>query len=159
MILSALALFATAGCEPSAPSANGGKREIQRQIDAESEGRIDLLNFRKTNGQRRELFGRKLYALEFEASIEYTEACRADMGYFGAFSSFKTTELPKKIACSGGDLACAQNRLLRELNDSILVADPDVRKGHTEHIAGVMTFEKMERGWRAVSLTMKREPR
>ena len=152
-----LALLVLGGCGVSVPSANDAQREVERQIDEQSGGRVDLLSFRKTDGQRREVYGRAVYILEFEASVEYTEACRADFGCCGNFNSFKTLVL-KKPDCSDTDsLTCAQNRVMQNLVSVMTVSGPDVEQGHRETIAGVMTFEKMEQGWRLASQTMKRQ--
>ena len=137
------------------PSASDGKREIQKQIDEESEGRIELLVFRKTNGQQREVFGRQIYVMEFEAEIQYTEMCRADFGYFGVFNSFKTIETPEGLDCSCMGVGCP---LEASLQCSFLIG-PEVEKGRRETISGTMTFEKMEKGWRVISQMMQRELR
>ena len=151
----AVASLIMGGCGSSAPSASDGKREIQKQIDEESEGRIELLAFRKTNGQQREVFGRQLYAMEFEAEIQYTETCRADFGHFGVFNSFKTIETPEGLDCSCMGVGCP---LEASLQCSFLIG-PEVEKGRRETLSGTLTFEKMEKGWRVAAQAMQRELR
>lgn len=58
------------------PSTSDGKQAIENCIKAESEGRIRLTNFQKTNATKGELRGVKFYVMEYETEIEFTEDCK-----------------------------------------------------------------------------------
>ena len=70
-----------AGCS-SSPSAREGERAIQDSINQQSQGRIKLTKFQKKDGAQGEMMGMKMYTLEFQAGIEFTEDCKWVTGFF-----------------------------------------------------------------------------
>ena len=64
---------AITGCSSKVSEADG-KKAVQNQITQDAQGRIALIGFHKTNGQQAEVNGVKLYSMEFEAEIEFSEA-------------------------------------------------------------------------------------
>ena len=146
------ATLIVSACGTQIPSASDAEQEIREQISRESEGRINLLGFQKTDGQEREVLGRKMYVLEFSAKIKYIEACRADFGYFGTFNSFKTQKIPKKENCRGADFDC----LNRKIDQNMFSLKGKVKKNQIINIHGSSTYEKKESGWKLIHQEMKR---
>jgi hypothetical protein len=93
------------GCS-STPSEGDAKRIIEQQIKDESEGRMKLIYFRKTNAQKREVAAVKFYQLEYEAEIEFQDDCKrlTDMLHIfdNTHSTFKTAPTQKQAESEGG---------------------------------------------------------
>lgn len=137
VITAASAMVAAAflsGCSASQPSTGDGKQVILDRIESESEGRIKLVSFLKTNGQKGELAGVPLYSMEFESVIEFTEDCQWVAESFGMRRGFKTRPL-----------GTGQNMI------SALGPNPGahVSKGERQKVSGAIAFEQTEKGWRA----------
>lgn len=125
------------GCS-SAPSASKGEQAIQDRISQESEGRIRLTEFQKTNGQQGEVMGVKVYGLEFDAQIEFTEDCKWITGMFGQQLSFRTS---KAVAQKQSGFTWDKFRDAADNPGSI------VSKGQDIKVSGVVRFVKKEKGW------------
>ncbi len=134
------------GCS-STPSASNGEQAIQDRIKQESEGRIKLTEFQKTNGQQREVMGVKMYALEFDAQIEFTEDCKWITGMFGQQLSFRTSK-PAAQKQTGFDW-----KTFREAADN---PGTMVAKGQKVKISGVVRFVKKEKGWAVEGIQLGR---
>ena len=137
-------LFLLGGCSLK-PTESDGQRAVQNQITQDSEGRITLTEFHKTNGQAAEVNGVKLYSLEFEAEIAFTEACRwllADP--VNRKYSFRTAAIPQS------NMNQIQT-LLGHLNTGDGSA---VAKGQIVKITGTISFEKKEKGWSVEGITI-----
>jgi hypothetical protein len=126
------------GCS-SNPSPSDGKQAIQNQITQDAQGRIKLIEFHKINGQLAEINAIKVYSLEFEAEIEFTEDCKWVVGRFGENLSFITSKLINTPS-SGFDW----NKFL---DDTSVHPGTAIKQGHQENISGVIRFEKKENGW------------
>jgi hypothetical protein len=127
--LSVFPLLLVIGCSPaSGPSTSEAKRALENHIQAESEGLIKLLDFRKIDGQAREIRGAQCYHLEFEVQIEFAQDCT----YPGGGPSFTPF-----FAMKPRQPAFPQDaRYLR-------------RKGQRQQIKGSIELERTENGWRA----------
>src|ERR1035441_2985112 len=128
------------GCSGS-PSVSEGSQAVEDRIKGQSEGRIRLVQFRKTNGQLAEVMGVKVYTLEYETEIEFLEACKWNIITFaGAIMddelSFRTTKAPDKPLSE-----------LAQLAESATNPGTDVSKGQRFKIVGAIRFEKKEKGW------------
>lgn len=122
----------------SSPSVGEGKQAIQERIDKESYGRIKLKRFEKSNGAEGEIAGFKIYKMEFESEIEFTENCKWVTGVFGqevGFRTAKSVAQPKSGFSWNSFLSDSQN------------PGPDVAKGQKIQISGTIHFVKKERGW------------
>jgi general secretion pathway protein G len=117
------------GCS-SSPSARDGERAIQDHIKNESEGRIKLVGFEKTNGQLGEIFGVKVYGMDFAADIEFLEDCK---WVEASFQTSKLTPLPQNS--------------LSQLFDTLQNPGKPVSKGQRTQLSGVVHFVKKENGW------------
>ena len=128
-------ILVSAGCS-SRPSDDNGKQAIQERINKESQGRIRLNEFRKTNGVAGELAGMKVYKMEFEARIEFTSVCKwLTGGPLITSIGFATTP-----AIVGG------NSLGQFLEDTVN-AGQIVAQGQEVIISGEIHFVKKENGW------------
>ena len=129
------ALFA--GCS-SSPSAGDGEGAIQSRINEQAQGRIKLTRFTKSNGAQGELSGFKIYALEFDAEIEFMEDCKWLTGMIGQPLTFSTSKLttPPKSGFSWGSF----------LDDTTNPGTP-VKKGQGAKRFGIVRFVKKEKGW------------
>jgi hypothetical protein len=129
--------FLFAGCS-SKPSTGDGKQAIQSQIEKDAQGRINLLEFHKTNGQLVEINAVKIYSMEFEAEIEFTEDCKWVTDIMTRHFSFRTSKLVGQ-SNSGFNMG-------KFIDDADNPGSP-VQKGQKVKIAGVIRFEKKENGW------------
>jgi len=123
------------GCS-SKPSDGDGKQAIQNQINQDSQGRIKLVEFRKTNGQLAEVNAVKVYSLEFEAEIEFTGDCKWITGLGGSEMGFRTSQLPNKSLGALAQFAADDG-----------MPGTIVKQGQQVKISGVIRFEKKENGW------------
>lgn len=113
----------------SGPSVVKVEEHLRNRVEAESEGRLKLASFRKTNAQEGELFGVPAYSLEYEAEIEVLETCFWTPRYFGEIS-FRTV---------GPD----EMSIYLELQGY-----QRVREGERVTFTNSFEFEKTERGWK-----------
>jgi len=118
----------------SQPAASDGEKVIRDKIAAESEGRIKLASFQKTNGQAAERNGVPAYTLEYSGEIEFLEDCKwaVDNPYM---RGFRTVKLKPRVS----ELDYDPNRFLPGM---------EVKQGQREKISGKIFFEKTENGWR-----------
>ncbi len=113
-----------AACSPSGkPSARDAKKVFLNLAEFR-DGIAELRDFEKTNGQERELFGVKIYTLEYEVKVRMLKD-----GYCGwrLFSS------DKFIATSSPGLFDNAN---------------GAEAGETVTLTGSTSFELTERGWK-----------
>lgn len=122
------------GCS-SKPSEGDGNQAVKNQINQDSQGRIKLVGFHKTNGQMADINAVKVYNLEFDAEIEFTSDCKwitggdMDLGFRTLPSADKTT----------GPFA--------QFIAGEVEAGVKVRQGQRVRVSGVIQFEKKENGW------------
>ena len=145
MVFAAGILFIVAGCS-SSPSQGDGKQAIESRIKEESQGRIKLTKFQKNNGVQGELMGFKIYALEFEAEIEFTENCKWVTGFQGSQLSFRTGK-PMAEPPSG----FSWNKFL----DDTQSPGELMAKGQKVSISGLVRFVKKEKGWAVDGVDLK----
>ena len=83
-----------------------------------------LVSFEKTNGMSREVFGAKVYIIEYRATVEYPEGLRPEcVSHNGSFSGW---------SCS---LAQSQGTQPKSI-------------GERETTTGELAFEQTEKGWK-----------
>jgi hypothetical protein len=122
------------GCKPSSSAAQDA---IQDEITKESNGRISVSNFQKTNGQEAEPMGIKTYVLEYTATIRFEASCRWQR------NTFHTSASPTPASNTPAGLMDA-------------VANPGipVTMGQGLNIQGTVTFVKKDSGWTAIAVSM-----
>jgi hypothetical protein len=129
-------LLAMAACS-SGPPSSAAEEFLRAKIEKESQGRIKLVSFSKTNGQEATPMGIPSYKLDYEAEIEFLDDCRwgtkndLNGGWRGDFSVFPAEEGPGYF---GG-------------------LHPPFRKaakGSQTKVMGAVMFQKTEAGWRPV---------
>ncbi len=125
-----VAVFLSSSCGNS-PHPSQGQKHIGELIAKNSRGFIKLVDFRKTNGTASELMGVKLYEMEFEADIEFTNDCTW------------RTNFAAQVAQSPSEGYWAQyaQSLMR------MAGQRNAQKGERATVTGKMQFEKKERGW------------
>jgi hypothetical protein len=121
-----LAAVLLAGCS-STPSASEGREVLEKQIENQSKGVIKLLTFRKTDGQEGELMGVRLYAMDFQADIEFNQDCYWG-GPFGGFEVMTGEPGP--------------------FNAFMFMGKRKARAGERFTISGKLQFQKTEKGWK-----------
>jgi hypothetical protein len=136
---------ALSGCS-GPPSVSDGRQVIEDRIKRDSEGRIRLVQFLKTNGQLVELMGVKVYTLEYETEIEFLEACKWNIPIFAgrimdSEATFRTTKLPNKPMGA-----------LQEFTELATNPGSEVLRGQRIKLTGSIRFEKKEKGWWADSV-------
>ncbi len=115
------ASFLLIGCS-STPSGSEGREILETTIHTNSEGLIKLVDFEKTNGQEGELFGVKIYSMEFKAEIEFASDC-----YWNDAFQVSTQLRPMWAQMQGLQKGTARTK---------------------QTITGTIHFEKTEEGWR-----------
>jgi hypothetical protein len=120
------------------PSEGDGQQAVQNQINQQAQGRIRLISFHKTNGQMAEINAVKVYSLEFQSEIEFTENCKWAIGNYGQQLSFQTSK----------PVTQQQGGVWGQFLDNA-VANPGVlaNQGQRVQLFGVIHFEKKENGW------------
>jgi hypothetical protein len=135
-LLLAVSLFPLLGCS-SGPSSSVAEEFLRERIKKESQERIKLVGFSKTNGQEAAPMGVPSYKLDYEAEIEFLDDCRwgtksdFDGGWRGDFSVFPAEEGPGFF---GGLYAPFR----------------PATKGSRTKVTGAVIFQKTEAGWRPV---------
>lgn len=128
--LAVIALLLT-GCS-GAPSESMGRKMIEHKIQSQSNGKINLVSFRKTNGTGDNNF----YQVEYEAVIEFLAN--------GAW--VRGSSLDTSISFEFSIQQVGNTQMAQFVND--LNGATNVRQGQHTTIKGVLRFEKTEKGWR-----------
>ena len=111
------------GCtNSSSPSESDGLKIIERLINERSNGRLKLINIKKTNGIPRDLMGMHLYVMECECLVEVLSDCYISC-CIGDKRSF--------VTCEKGWSDCEK-----------------YKKGMHLKVPASIDFEKTENGWR-----------
>lgn len=119
------------------PTESDGRRALEARVEQDSKGLIRVVSFEKTNAIEQELFGRKLYLLEYSAQIEFTEDVMwSGPGPFGWDGKFLAT------------LGRPKNTL--DSFNPAFVGRTAGNKGEKTGVSGRVVFEKAEKGWRAL---------
>jgi len=120
----------------SRPSESEGEQAIRVQIAREANGRIRLVEFRKTDGMEGQLMGYQVYGMEFAAKIEFTETCKWLIG--GPLVQQITFETSRAVTSSS-----VTRQLLEDAGNPGMV----VAQGQQVTVTGVIQFIKKESGW------------
>ncbi len=128
VFLVVLLTLSVAACT-SGPSVSAVEDYLRERVGRESDGRLQLAEFRKTNAQEANPIGIPRYSLEYEAVIDVLESCYWDRRYLGE-ASFRTVA-PERM-------------------DIFMEAQgyQPARQGERVTVEGSFEFEKTERGWR-----------
>ncbi len=134
-----------AGCS-GPPAAADGKQAVLDKIKTESEGRIELASFEKTNGMQGEMAGVKTYDLEFEAEITFLDNCKWSTGLIAGDGgmSFHTYKL-----------AANPNSPMGLMENVMNGPGTEVKKGESFNVSGVIRYLNKERGWSAERIDLK----
>jgi len=108
------------------PTEDDARKILEDQIKND-QGRIKLISFKKTDGQRGDLFGVPMYSLEYEAEVEVLEDC----DWKG--SDWQGNILGKRDGVK---------------TQKTLFGQPHLKKGQRQKISASVNFEKSEKGWR-----------
>ena len=142
-LLSFLALVTSAtilGCSDR-PSSKTAEKELRQRIDIESQKRISLTQFKKTDGQSADPLGYEIYSLEYEAEIKFVEDCLWSQGHFGLrFATSPPRTNPDDLNDMGnylGYISGGPSNLMK--------------KGERRKFTGAIEYEKTEKGWRNAS--------
>lgn len=75
------------------PNESRVKKELREQVETESNGYLELIELKKTDGLEREFMGQKTYSLEYTAKLRVKSDCYMYVnptGYGSYFKNFKT---------------------------------------------------------------------
>jgi hypothetical protein len=142
MLFISLCVPACGGAPPPAMA----QEAIASHLDNGNQTRVRLADFRKTDGQAAEMFGVKVYQMDFVAFAEFTDDAYYTTGgtLLQSDININTQPISQVPASCEQDLsACFNQRPLR------------ANKGDRLPLAGTAAFERHESGWRITSLTMK----
>lgn len=123
-VFSALLASLLLGCSGT-PSESAGRQVIERRIEKQSNGLIELVEFKKTNGAG----DASTYQMEFSTTVRYKANCLV-----GSLDGRMET-LPDFRAIPGTRPSAMQFYLTGKT------------AGETETHTGTMLFQKTERGW------------
>lgn len=112
----------------SSPSEADPRDALSSRIEREAEGRIRLVDFKKTNGVRAEVAGVSAYRLEYEAEIEFLQ----DVWW----------------GCPMGLCFETVTGAPGSLNFYLYQGKKHANRGQRETVTGALEFRKTERGWR-----------
>lgn len=153
-LLLALATSSTsfAGPRASQSTASGDDRPtpdtarlvLQASITGPLAGRLQLGEFRKTDGLSREVQGMKMYALEFAATATFLD----DMLYELSESSIKTSP-PARTLNDGREFSWDA-----WANTAVAGRRP-ARNGDKLALVGKVDYVKYESGWRVAAITFR----
>ena len=107
------------------------KKTYNDMVSKDSQGKLKLIDFEKTNGVKGSFFGKEIYELEYKATIDFVESCWKDEGPTSANFQVKEKE-PK-----GWD---AWNHLYKYFD-----------KGSKMTYNGKIALEKTDNGWRPLN--------
>lgn len=111
------------------------EKDLSERIQKESDGRLELISFEKTNAADREFMGQKSYVIEFKAKLRVIEDCfmyvnNSGVGsYFKSFTTFE--QEPNSIA----------HPMMRMVK---------AEKGTEVDFSDVITYAQTEEGWKKV---------
>lgn len=116
------------------PGISDVESELKPVITSQSNGNIELLEIEKTNAEEKEIFGQKVYNIDYKATIQFKKDCfiyvnKSGMGPL--FESFKTYDQEPDFVPS-----------FAMMTESHL-------KGDKVSYQGRMTFRNTENGWTA----------
>ncbi len=128
--------------QDSKPTVAEGEKVLSDGIPSESEGRIKVAKFSKTDGQSSVVNGVAMYKMEFQAELEFTEDCkwRTRSVLDNAHTSFRTVKLPPE--------ASSDNFSWSQWDSDTQTPGTVMKRGQRQQISGTLTFEKSEKGWR-----------
>jgi hypothetical protein len=134
VIVCATLFIFSAACSAQ-PAESDGRKAVQRKIDQESQQRIELVSFTKTNGQKAKFMGVDIYIMSISVEIAFTERCK--WFHHPMYPMSMRTEPVKNL------------QGWAKFNEDI---QPDrageiVRKGDRRKVTGTILFEKTENGW------------
>jgi PBP1b-binding outer membrane lipoprotein LpoB len=130
-VLPILAAIFLAGCS-GPPDASMGRKMLEHKIQSQSNGKINLVSFRKTNGTG----DNNVYQVEYEAEIEFL----AD----GAW--MRGSSLDSSVSFEFSTQPVGNNWMAQSLGG--LSGATNVKKGQRTTVKSVLRFEKTEKGWR-----------
>jgi len=136
----ALNVIFSSACS-STPSTSAAEEFIRDRIKQQSEDKIRLISFQKTNGQEMAPNGVPLYALEYEAEIEFLERCR-----WGTKNDFDGKWR--------GDFAVFPPRDEPGFFGGAFYPFGDAEKGSRTKVQAFVLFQKTEQGWIPVNPPM-----
>ena len=133
------------GCGASTPKTVEAQNHIHQYVQERTYGRVEVVGFKKTDGQRKTIRGVESYVLEYEAKALFLERCLSTR------------------ALGGGVILCSEK--YPDFDSMVMIMMSDTRskfsgttdKGKKISISGSVTFEKKESGWHVDDHTLKIE--
>ena len=126
LVVAVFTVLALCGCGGQ-PSPSEGRKELERQIQAQSNGLIKLVSFDKTNGVNQEVQGMSLYEMDFTAEIEFLDDCIWDGEQIYTPMNFRAQRGERSVFNIGWKKA---------------------GKGQHKKVNGQFMFQSTEQGWR-----------
>jgi|WetSurMetagenome_2_1015567.scaffolds.fasta_scaffold369795_2 hypothetical protein len=136
LLLPALLLTLLASCS-SVPNATRSETDMKNFLEAVSKKDIELIQFQKKDGLKREEFGVKYYDVAFEATIKYNAK-----GYFRKSALFGSSDLNYIFAFHRG------TPVIDGFSYSYYVGRViGIEKNDRLKIEGHITYFKSDKGW------------
>lgn len=145
LLMICIILVMLSGCSGGPTSEARGEAELQEKVDAESEGRIALIDFEKTDGVEREAFGTTAYFLQFTATIEFAADCKWHTTglLLGKHDNFKTSPVKPKSTDDDDDDSFSWD----DWHETTQNPGTTHQQGDQVTLSGEIVYEKTESGW------------
>jgi hypothetical protein len=131
-------------CGANRPDDDSARRAVQAQVSGPLAAKLRLQDFRKTDGQERELMGVKIYSLEYSATLEFLD----DILYEVSANAIKASPVGPTLNDNRGFSWDAW------FNTAVAGRKPGFL-GDRLNLAGTVTFEKKESGWVVAGIDFK----
>jgi hypothetical protein len=147
------------GCGGGTVSENSARTAYEKSTPAIVEGKAKLVSFRKINAQKSELFGVKMYDVEYEAELKFLEDVPPEVWDVTGFPSKGFGPKTVRVEAQTKEDAIAKGtKLLPEDRRNKITADkpgfpphvsgPKGKKDEITKVSGRLHFEQTEKGWR-----------
>ena len=130
----------------SPPAVSSAQTILAGLVQTESDDRIKLINFMKTDRQSKTVDGVEVYPFKFQAVMEAQDECGWKLGQIGTMQVYYQKD--------GAWWRGGGTNLSQALSSYNPGRDPDVihlRKGEKLTVNGSLTLERKESGWHARS--------
>ena len=132
------------GSDNDRPTADTARLALQANITGPLAGRLQVGEFRKTDGLSREVQGMKMYALEFAATATFLD----DMLYELSESGIKTSP-PARTLNDGGAFSWDA------WSNTAVAGRRPARSGDKLTLVGKVEYVQYESGWRVAAITFR----
>ncbi|EKT3956235.1 hypothetical protein AAIP55_001783 [Flavobacterium psychrophilum] len=123
-------IYLSFGFFADTPTLKLAKSSAEKIVNDWSKGKVELIEFTKTDGQFGDMFGVKTYAFDFKGKVRYNES-----GYIGKNKGDRNQFVSNVL------------KIEQKISKSVESYYIKVEKGDLVEIEGYLDFQKKESGW------------